>query len=124
MGGTTIIASPIMSVNTTQYGVSTQSTLLADANNYSLATNGYIQRWSGSAARNVTGLSMQLPVVNGQTHLIVNVGTFDINLIHESTSSSAANRFLNTNGLDFVLSPNNQATIWYDSISNRWRVQK
>jgi hypothetical protein len=61
--------------------------------------------------------------VDGQTHVIVNVGSFDIVLKHDTTST-AANRFLNTTGADITLTAGQQAACWYDSTTARWRVSK
>lgn len=79
-------------------------------------------RWSSDASRDVTGLSISQ--TDGDMHVIVNVGSNDIVLKHESASSTAANRFLCSTGADITLTANQAAEIWYDGTTQRWRVFK
>jgi hypothetical protein len=108
--------------------IATQIT--ADKNNYggdSGGTSGRagIQRWSSDASRNITGLAPQgVAGVSGQIHIIANVGSFDIVLVNQSASSTAANRFLNSTGADITLTPDQGAFTWYDATTARWRVYK
>lgn len=98
--------------------VASPAQLAADQNNYALVT-GDILRISASAARNITGL---VATVNGDARLLVNIGTFDITLKHQSASSTAANRFLCAGASDYTLSPGASAPVVYDSTSGGWRV--
>lgn len=79
-------------------------------------------RWSSDASQDVTGLSISQ--ADGDIHVIINVGSNDIVLKHESASSSAVNRFLCSTGADITLSANQSAEIWYDGTTQRWRVWK
>jgi hypothetical protein len=94
----------------------------ADQNNYT-PNCSYFQRWSSNASRNVTGLSIA-GNQDGQTHVIVNVGSFDIVLKHQDTNSTAANRFISSTGADITLSANQAADTIYDGNTQRWRVFK
>jgi hypothetical protein len=78
-------------------------------------------RLSTDAARNVTGLSCSQ--VDGQECRIVNVGSFNLVLKHQTTST-AANQFLNSTGADITLAPNEGADLVYDGTTQRWRVWK
>jgi hypothetical protein len=98
--------------------VASPAQLTADQNNYALES-GDILRVSASAARNITGL---VATVNGDARLLVNIGTFDITLKHQSASSTAANRFICAGASDYVLSPGASAPVVYDATSAGWRV--
>ena len=98
--------------------VASPTQLAADQNNYTLAS-GDILRISASAARNITGL---VATVNGDARLLVNIGTFDITLKHQSASSTAANRFLCAGASDYTLAAGASAPVVYDSTSGGWRV--
>lgn len=98
----------------------TPAQITVDQNNYAL-TNLGVQRLSSDAARNITGI---VAAANGSTRLLINVGSFNLTLVHESASSTAANRFTCSTGANIVLSPNQAADIWYDTVSSRWRVYK
>lgn len=101
----------------------TPSTISSNQNDYTMGSQiGYMQRWSSDASRDVTGISASQ--VAGQVHLIVNVDANDIVLKHESASSTAANRFLNSTGADITLAANQAADIIYDGTTQRWRVFK
>lgn len=73
-------------------------------------------RASSSANIALTGLAAQ----SGRTLLLHNVGTSDLQLVAESASSTAANRFALSRNLR--LFPNSHALLWYDGTSARWRV--
>jgi hypothetical protein len=100
------------------------SQITGNQNDYNPGGSSYYQRWNSDAARNVTGLTFTAAQTNGQTHIIVNVGSQNILLINESASSTAANRFHNTTGADITLTADQQAYVWYDSTTSRWRVSK
>lgn len=112
-GGGTICHTPV-----------TPAQITANQDNYNPGGDpAYYQRWSSNASRNVTGLTFTAAKYDGQTHLIVNVGSQNIVLMHDVTST-AANRFLNSTGADITLSPNQAAEVIYDATVTRWRVFK
>ena len=96
----------------------TPSQITANQDNYTPGV-GLFQRWSSDASRNVTGLAAGQA---GQIAYIWNVGSFDIVLVHESASSTAANRFTNSGGADITLAANRCAFAQYDATSSRWRA--
>lgn len=98
--------------------------ITSDQNNYTLASPSYFIRLSSDASRSITGFVGYGTVVNGEVHIIVNVGSNNIVLVHESGLSTAANQFLNSTGADITLSANQSAELIYDSTSSRWRVWK
>lgn len=102
-------------------GVQAESLGSSNLDNFTYTSNAHFQRWSSGAAIDVTG--MVRGQVDGQTHLIVNVGSNNITLKHDVTST-AANRFLNSTGADIVLSPNQAADVIYDTTTQRWRAFK
>ena len=64
--------------------------------------------------------------VDGALRLVINTnasGGSAITLKHESASSTAANRFRNTTGGDFVLpADGGSALLTYSSAISRWRI--
>lgn len=76
-------------------------------------------RLSTDASRDITGLSASQ--LDGQICNIINVGSFNIVLKHDVTST-AANRFLCVGSVDITLTPNGIAHLIYDNTSQRWRV--
>lgn len=99
-------------------GTDSPAQLTADQNNYALG-NGRYQRLSTDASRTITGM---VAASSGDERVIVNVGSFDLVLAHDSASSTAANRIYSNTGANLTLNPNESATLFYDGTSNRWRV--
>jgi hypothetical protein len=94
-------------------------TITADQNDYApagLATATWL-RLSSDATREITGLAAQ-PL--GRLLLLLNAGSQDIVLPHESALSVAANRWFNAAGLSITLPANAQMWVIYDA-SQRWR---
>jgi hypothetical protein len=94
----------------------------ANQNDYNPGATSFFQRWSTDASRNVTGLTFTAAQVDGQTHLIWNVGSNDIVLANESASSTAANRFLTSTGADLTVGANKVVLVQYDGTASRWRA--
>lgn len=93
--------------------------ITADQNNYNPTglADAAVLRLSSDAARNITGLAGG---ADGRIIIIHNIGSFDIVLVDESASSTAANRFaLNAN---VTISADQVAILQYDSTSSRWRA--
>lgn len=100
------------------------SSIGANQNNYNPGGRSRMQRWTSSGAFNVTGLTFATAGVDGEDHLIINVGANNIVLTHEDALSTAANRFLSTTGASLTLSANQMAWAIYDNTTQRWRVSK
>lgn len=98
--------------------VATKTQITSDQNNYTLGA-GDVFRIASDAARNITGL---VATSDGDARLILNVGSFDITLKHQSASSSAANRFIAVGASDYTLAAGGSAVVVYDSTSGGWRV--
>jgi hypothetical protein len=56
------------------------------------------------------------------TRYVINVGSYNINILNSSTSSSVGNRVTVPGGADLVLEPNDVVTLWKDPTSNTWVV--
>lgn len=97
--------------------------IAANQDNYNPGGSSYFQRWNSDAARDVTGLTFTAAQVDGQQHVIVNVGAQNITL-KEQVTSTAANQFMNSTAADIVLSPKQSAWVIYDGTTARWRVFK
>jgi len=99
------------------------SSLSASQNDYAPGVCD-ILRISSSTAINLTGLVAG--TVDGALRLVINTnasGGAAITLRHESTSSTAANRFRNSTGGDYVLAADGgSALLTYSSAISRWRI--
>jgi hypothetical protein len=92
--------------------------ITSDQNNYNPGTARFL-RLNSDASRNITGL---VAGIDGQEVNIINVGSNNIVLVHQSASSTTTNRFLNTTGTDITLTANQAASLIYDATDSRWRV--
>ena len=101
----------------------TPSSLSASQNNYAPGVCD-ILRLSSSPAIDITGLAAA--TADGAMRLVINVnasGGSAITLKHESASSTAANRFRNTTGGDYILpADGGSAVLTYSSAISRWRI--
>jgi hypothetical protein len=103
----------------------TATQLSGNVNDYDSGGLSYFQRWSSDASRNVTGFKPgNQTQVDGQVHVIINVGSQNIVLVNESASSTAANRFTCSTGADITLSANQAADVVYSTTTSRWLVWK
>jgi hypothetical protein len=99
----------------------TPALLSGNVNNYSPTghSTAAVERWSsGATPRTVTGLDS----VGQDRPMIINVGSSSITLAHESSLSSAANRFECPNAVDYVLTAGSALELVRDPVSARWRV--
>lgn len=105
-------------VQTSAAGQVTPTTLSASQTDYNPGP-GDIYRLSASVAVNLTGWTAWS---DGSVKLLVNVGSYAITLKHQSTSSSASNRFITPTTGDYVISPGGSAIIYWDATDSRVRV--
>jgi hypothetical protein len=120
LSATTISANTLVSTGVKiMNSVISPPLITANTNNYNPTDLNLVNilRLSSDANRNLTGLVSQ---ENGRNIIIFNVGSFNIVLVNESASSTAANRF--STSANATLAPNEGCTIWYDGISSRWRI--
>lgn len=94
--------------------------ITSNQNNYNPTglSGAAILRINSDAARDITGLSGGS---DGREIRVYNVGSFNITLKDESSSSTAANRFALQ--ADIVIAPDVGVILQYDSTSSRWRAQ-
>jgi hypothetical protein len=105
-------------VQTAASGQVTPATLTASTNDYAPGA-GDIYRLSSSSAINLTGW---LAWTDGTLKMLVNVGSFNITLKHQSTSSAEGNRFMTPTLGDYVLSPGSSMVACRDATDSRVRV--
>jgi hypothetical protein len=98
----------------------TPAQIVANTDNYAPTGLGHnlTFRLSTDASRNLTGIVAQ---AGGTRMRLMNVGSFDLVLVHDATST-AANRFLCPGSANKTLNANDSVDIEYDSTSSRWRV--
>ena len=103
-------------------GHTTPAQITATQNNYNPGAVTRLQRWSSDTSRQVTGLTFTPTQMSGQEHIICNVGTNDIVLVHESASSTSTNRFATTGVANITIVGESCATVIYDGVTQRWRA--
>jgi len=106
----------------TMSGVITPTALSADTDNWNptgLSSARVIRASATGASRNLTGIVP--PFGNGEEVRIWNVGSQNIVMIHDATSTTT-NRFLIAGSANYTMTPNSGARLWYDITSTRWRV--
>jgi len=101
-------------------GTLSPAQITANQNDYSPTglSNVVLLRINTDAARNITGIATG---ADGRMLVIVNTGSFVISLLHESASSTAANRFT-FDSADINLAPSACVVLLYDNTSSRWRA--
>jgi hypothetical protein len=94
--------------------------IIGNQNNYNPAglSSSTILRLNSDASRNITGLIGQK---DGSIRLIINIGSFPIVFKNQDAGSLATNRF--DFGADLVLGASQSVSVYYDSVSTRWRAQ-
>jgi hypothetical protein len=97
----------------------TPAAIGANTNDYSPGA-GLFQRWSASAAYNVTGM---VAGADGEMRLVWNIGTFPITFVNELTST-AANRFTCVGGANIVCGPGELMLCQYSTTTSRWLTCK
>ena len=75
-------------------------------------------RGDTDASQTITGLQGG---AEGRLLTIVNIGSNDLVLAHQSASSTAANRFRFASATDFTLAAGHSMSLRYDDIIDRWR---
>lgn len=112
---------------TLAYPPRTPSTLASGPTpNYSMGSNvsKYQRITANPSASTLSGLTAATPQVDGQEHVIINIGTGILTLTHQDTASSVGNRFFNSTAASIALSQNQAADLFFDATSNFWRVYK
>lgn len=96
------------------------TSLSSSQNNYALPTvrSAFI-RLTASTPVNITGI---VATVDGEVHMLWNIGTSTITLQNQNASSTSANRFLTSTGSDIALAANQVAMIQYDTTTAFWRA--
>lgn len=103
-----------------QVSANTSTQFTANTDNLAITNHAFLQHMSSDASRNLTGIGASRA---GVCYLLVNIGSSDIVLKHEVTST-AANRFRCSTGADITLAAGEAADVLYDSTISRWRVWK
>lgn len=102
-------------------GIVSPTQITADQNDYNPSGAGAgIWRLNSDATRVITGIAGG---VAGRRLTLQNVGSFDIELADQSALSTAANRIITGFQANAVLAPDRSATLWYDDVTSRWRVE-
>ena len=112
------------------YKANTSAAIVANQNDYVLNHSAF-QRLNCTTASDITGIAPPTggAHVDGRMIRLVNVGTATVRLMHNSASSTAANRMFRHNGTDVSLTVNEWVDLVYDSTDNGsgaagWRAVK
>jgi hypothetical protein len=103
-------------------GVLSPAQITADQNDYNptgLADVSKLRLSCNAHGRFIGGISGG---VVGRFLVLDNVGSFTLDLDHDSASSTAANRIFTPSGGRFAIQPNESVILFYDATSSRWRV--
>ena len=92
--------------------------ITGNQNDYALG-DGVVFRLSSDAARNITGVAVEIP--DGHHKILINVGGFAITVQHQNAGSVAANRVICLSGADTAVAVNGAFELWYDQSTARWR---
>jgi hypothetical protein len=79
-------------------------------------------RLSGSSTPIVTGISISQ--VDGQEFFICNPNATAVQFNHQDTNSTAANRIICTGAANITLAQDEEAAVWYDATTSRFRMRK
>lgn len=112
-----------------QTGVISPSAITADQNDYAptgFSTAGVVRVSHNNAGgnRSVTGLAGGAA---GRTVTLCFISTSSaetFTLVHDSASSTAANRFISPSFADVALGAGECTGLYYDGVTSRWRVQR
>jgi hypothetical protein len=80
---------------------------------------GSLIRYTGVADATFTGVSGG---ADGRYVMVMNASSYNLNLKHQSASSTAANRLIIETGADVVIAPNSSFQMQYDAGVPAWRV--
>jgi len=119
-----LVANAAFTVNGTENhnGVVTPPAITVSQNNYAptgLSTCRVLRVSASSAGLSITGLGL---TATGRCLKLVNVGSNTISIPHDSTSSTAGNRFYCPGNAAVSLRANGAVELWYDGTSLHWRV--
>lgn len=98
--------------------------LTGTANNLDIGSQVSLIRVSSDMSpQNITGIAdgAANDPGEGRTLTIINVGSFNVGLIHEDSGSDVANRFKLGSGGGVTLLPDAGILLWYDKNDLRWR---
>jgi len=112
------------------FASSTPAAIVTSQNDYVLNGSAF-QRLNCTTVSDITGIAPPTSGahVDGRMIRLVNVGTATVRLMHNSASSTAANRMFRHNATDVSLTVNEWADLVYDSTDNGsgaagWRIVK
>jgi hypothetical protein len=100
--------------------------ITSDQNDFELGEQRTsVHRLTTDAARTITGFVATRDInssIAGEVITLINVGSDDLILANQNTNSTPENRIITGSGGNLTLIPDESATMFYDQISERWRV--
>lgn len=108
-----------LTIGTSGVVVLSPSGISTSQNNYDPGSGDVIRLSASASGVNITGLVPRIE----KLRILINIGSANnLTLNHQSSSSTAANRFITPNGGDYIVSPTGSVSLFYDDTSTRWRV--
>lgn len=100
--------------------------IISNQNDYSPTNGANVSIWrlNSDATRSITGIAAPAANASQRKLVLINTGSFSINLVNASGSSAVGNKFTCANGRDYALFPNDQIELVYDTSSAVWRVPR
>jgi hypothetical protein len=101
-------------------GVVTPAQITGSVNDYApgISACKVLRLSTNAPGLNITGLQAGTA---GQEILLFNIGANNFNILEESGSSAAANRFATPGGSGIGVAAGDSTILWYDGTSSRWR---
>lgn len=109
----------------------TPAQLTTDVTNYDVgdgSSRRVVIRLDSSTNVNISGMRIGTAGTDyrGAVVVLVNTGANDITLLHQSGGASNSHRFISPTGAGYVLSGDQTAVCWYDTVetagNGRWRI--
>lgn len=101
-------------------GVASVTYTAGDNNDY--AISGYVNTIRATANASGSAITGIADGYNNRKLTITNISANTLTLENEDTASTAANRILTGTGAAVTLAQNDTAMLYYDDVSDRWRV--
>lgn len=109
-----------VTVNLPLYDINNENTpaqITADQNNYVIGNYDVLRVSTDVAGRTITGLKGG---VKGRDLRFFNVGSYEINLSHQSALSNPENRIISPTGFAMIINTGEELSLYYDETTSRW----
>ena len=109
-----------VTVNLPLYDINNENTpaqITADQDDYVIGNYDVLRLSTDQAGRTLTGLKGG---VKGRKLRIINIGSYEFLLAHQSASSDPENRIISPTETDVLINADGEISLYYDSTQSRW----